>query len=101
MVNCIEPYTFFVLDEVRSDPGISYARLYGCKRDKAMLEALVDGGYLSREDGVHLTAEGESLWAGMQALAVAGKDARHEDVRTRIRARYERRLAYQRRKRDE
>lgn len=100
MIPAAEPYTLAVLTIVRDDPGIVRARLYATPAQKDCVDALIAQDVIMMSEGCRLTPAGERLCELLEDVAGCACDTRYKDVRARIISRYERRLAYMKKKRE-
>lgn len=100
MIPAVEPFTLAVLSMVCNEPGISRAQLYATPAQRERVGALIEQGMIEVDDGCRLTAAGKDLYESMLRMALMADDARYLDVRAQLFRRYNRRLAYMKKKRE-
>ena len=100
MIPAVEPFTLAVLSMVCNEPGISRAHLYATPAQKERVGALIDRGMIEVDGGCRLTAAGKEFYAALLEVALSVGDDRYLDVRAQLFRRYDRRLAYMKKKRE-
>lgn len=100
MIPAVEPFTLAVLSMVCNEPGLSRAQLYATPAQRERVGALIEHGMIEVDDGCRLTPEGKEFYASLLGVALSVDDTRYLDVRAQLFRRYNRRLAYMKKKRE-